>query len=285
MDKLNAFIKGHKKGAVLALFFLIVFIGCSAVSAVHIAQQRAEEASVQSENASSEADGKAEDKKVALSTTQKELIGSYDDETRKLIDTLSASVWSADGGKYTVRFEDTFYTETVDGKEQTHPYAISAIETRGNNSDTDIKTIVFETDTGAHILTYALTTTPEDAQSGTPALCTIESSTMFSRSDIVYERVDAVKQIKIAGLNSEITKLLGDDTEKLTKELSNWCSVHFPVASQATWDKSAFIDYEDNTIMLGFSIGDDSSGQNSSSGASVISVVYNRADGTYSFGK
>lgn len=84
------------------------------------------------------------------------LIKEYDDKTKKLIETMSSSIWSSNGGKNTLRFYDSHYVENIDGVEEKHPYAIARIDYGTNGSDTEIDTIVFETDTGSHIVTYTL---------------------------------------------------------------------------------------------------------------------------------
>ena len=43
MDKFKQLIIEHKKATLIALFFLIVFIGGSAVSAINVAKHRAEQ--------------------------------------------------------------------------------------------------------------------------------------------------------------------------------------------------------------------------------------------------
>lgn len=282
MDKIKALISQHKKASLLALFALIVFVGFSATSAMNVARQRAAEEAAKAEaieEQSTSDNGKEAEKKVELSSSQKKLIGEYDDDTKKLIKTLSASVFSANNGRNTLRFHDDHYVETVNGKEQQHPYAISTVEFGNNGSDSEIDRIVFETDTGTHIATFTLIISADNASAGE---CTIASTSMFKLTDMPYERKDAVKEIKVTGLNSEITELLGD-TDEMKKELSDWCSIHFPVATTATWIGTCAIDYNEDTISTAFIIGDGSSDSPNGTGTASVSVIYKRSEDIYSF--
>lgn len=159
MEKIKTLVSQHKKASLLALFALIVFIGFSATSAMNVARQRAAEETAKTESVDEQGtsdDEKDAEENVELSSSQKKLIDGYDDETKKLIETLSASVFSANNGRNTLRFHDDYYVETVNGKEQNHSYAISTVEFGSNGSDSEIDRIVFETDTGTHIATFTL---------------------------------------------------------------------------------------------------------------------------------
>ena len=282
MDKIKSLITQHKKVALLLLFLLIVFVGFSVTSAMNVAQHRAEEAQTQIEHTSKQEESPStvdDDMRSQLTSSQKNLIDKYDDKTKKLINKLSASIFSANNGKNTLRFYDTHYIETVNGKEESHPYAISTVEFGNNSSDMEIDRIVFETDTGTHIATYTLVISADNKSAGET---TIASTSMFTLTDMPYERMDAVREIKVAGLNSEITALL-DDTDKLKDELSDWCSVHFPIATTATWIGTCNIDYNENTISTAFTIGDGESDTATGNTGASVSVTYDRSEKNYSF--
>ncbi len=276
MDKLKTFIKEHQKGALIALFLLIVFVGCSAVSAVNVAQHRAQEAAEQTEQAQKDDKGNisSKDADVPLTDEQKKAIDNYDDDTKKFIDTLSASVWSADGGKDTLRFSDNSYTETANGKTETHSYAILRLERGMDTAGSEVSTAVFETDTGTHVVTYTNLSGAKPDDSGKVS-SSLSSNSMFTLKGSNYERKDSVEAISIKGLNSEIVKLLGDDTEKLTSELSKWCAVTYPTATEATWEKAVVIDYETGVVSTNFTLNIEN--------PVSIAVTYNRSDGTYAF--
>lgn len=277
MDKIKTFIKEHQKATLIGLFLLIIFIGCSAASAVNVAQQRAQKAAEQTEQAQKDDKGDTSNKEadVPLTAEQKKAIDNYDKDTKKFIDTLSASVWSADGDKDTLRFSGDSYTETANGKTETHSYAILRLERGMDTAGSEVTTAVFETDTGTHVVTYMnLTGVKPDGDSGNVS-SSLSSNSMFALKGNNYERKDAVKSITVKGLNSDITKLLGNDTDKLTAELSKWCAVSYPTATDATWDKAAVIDYENGIISTNFTL-------NTETPVS-IAVTYSLSDKSYNF--
>lgn len=260
MDKFKQLIIEHKKATLIALFFLIVFIGGSAVSAINVAKHRAEQEQTEQDAPITEVVDKAEsDKEVTLTDTQKKAIKNYDDDTKGFIETLSASIWSADGGRYTLRFSDNSYVETANGKSSVHSYAITRIDREGDGYGGSLLTIVFETDTGTHIVSYvdgkgAAVHDGDSSKSDSTILTTIQSASMFSKKDTPYKRAESIENITVKGLNSEITELLGGDSKKLSDELSKWCSVHYPSVTEATWNKVASIDYENKAITTGFTL-------------------------------
>ena len=281
MNKLKAFVGEHRKVALISLFFLIVFVGGSITSAVNVAQHRAQEATQTEQETQKKDSSIAEQNDVSLSDSQKKDIESYDDDTRAFIQTLSASIWSADGGLCTLTFSDNSYVETVDGDSTTHSYAIARIDKSSDGYGGSLDTIVFETDTGTHVVTYSdgkgsATQEPGDvtATDGT-VVASLSSASMFSLKDTAYERADPVEKITIKKLNSEVTQLLGGNTDKLTSSLSSWCAAHHPTASEATWSGSAFIDWDNSLVSLDFTLNDDS--------ASTVSAIYHTDTNTYEF--
>ena len=281
MESIKTFIREHQKGAIILLFMLIVFIGCSAVSAINVAKHRAEEAAVQTDEVRDK--GNASDNTdTPLSKEQKEAISNYDDETKNFIDTLSASVWSAGGGRYSLRFSRDSYTESVNGESNTHSYAITRMEKTGDGYGGTYRTIVFDTDTGTHIVTYAdgKGSAVQDVSGNidkddSSVISTIKSTSMFAQKDTPYERVETVEDISIKGLNSEITTLLDDSTDKLIEELSTWCAVHYPSATEPTWEKTAVIDYETGVVSTNFTL-------NTENPVS-IAITYSLSDKSYDF--
>ena len=61
---------------------------------------------------------------------RKEAIKGYDDKVKRLIETMSSSIWSDNERHEHLRFYDTYYVETINGDEKTHPYAITKVELR-----------------------------------------------------------------------------------------------------------------------------------------------------------
>lgn len=273
MDKIKAIVSQHKKTSLLALFVLIVFVGFSVTSAMNVAQRRAEEESIEQVEPDNEKTSSSEsDKDIKLSDSQKEAIKGYDDKVKRLIETMSSSIWSDKTGTNTLRFYDTYYVETINGDEKTHPYAITKVEYGTNGADAEIDTVVFLTDTGTHVATYTIAL---DVEGNSISTSTLSSSSMFSKKDSLYECADPVKSITVKGLNSEMTGLFGGDVTKLTEDLSSWCASHFPTASEATWQKTVVIDYEKDIISTNFTL-------NTETPVS-IAVTYSLSDKSYNF--
>lgn len=273
MDKIKAIVSQHKKTSLLALFVLIVFVGFSVTSAMNVAQRRAEEESIEQVEPDNEKTSSSEsDKDIKLSDSQKEAIKGYDDKVKRLIETMSSSIWSDKTGTNTLRFYDTYYVETINGVEKTHPYAITKVEYGTNGADAEIDTVVFLTDTGTHIATYTIAL---DVEGSSISTSTLSSSSMFSKKDSLYECADPVKSITVKGLNSEMTSLFGGDVTKLTEDLSSWCASHLPTASEAAWEKTAVIDYENGIISTTFTL-------NTETPVS-IAVTYSLSDKSYNF--
>lgn len=282
MNKLKNIITQHKMAALIALFLFVIFVGGSAVSAINVAHQReqATEASTvqesHKEDVSSDETTKEPDDTM-LTDSQKAAIEEYDDDTLALIETLSASVWSSSDGRSTLRFEDVTYTETVSGKATTHPYAIMHADKESDDLGGSLYTIVFETDTGIHVVEYADgkgTATASGAQ-GATVVSTLSSASMFSLKDTPYKRADAVESITVKGLNSAATQLLGEDADKLTSQLSSWCAVHYPTVSEATWSGNVFIDYNNSLVTTDFKLNGESN--------ATLTAIYHTDSGTFEF--
>lgn len=284
MKDWKGLLKKHRKAALLSLFAIIVFAGFSVTSALHVAERRAAQQSQTASVAggvSGQTADTSEAEKTALTESQKKLIESYDSKTRKLIETLRAGVWSASDGKYTVRFYDDHYVETVNGGETSHPFAISACEFGNNGSDTEVDTIAFETDAGTYIATYTLVKSADSASAGQASLL----SGMFALPDTAYQRSDAVEKISVEGLDGEAERLLGDQ-DAFVDALSRWCSTHYPSAVKATWNRNVTIDYDKGLVVTAFTLSSDESGGSAAvagSATPVISVTYDQNDSTYKF--
>ena len=124
-----------------------------------------------------------------LTDTQRKAIDNYDDDTKAFIETLSASVWSANNGTDTLQFTGHTYTETVNGKATEHTYAVTRLEKGTDTAGMEIDTAVFETDTGTHVIRYTcqtgtgeVTDTPQrhPVQTAPPSNC--KTRTMYGRT-------------------------------------------------------------------------------------------------------
>ena len=293
MEDIRRFIAQHKRVALVAAFLLVCFVGFSAMSAVTVAARRSADSAAKSQATAQPAKeqqkaddghGQGEDNSqqatvggdATLSDAQRSLVDSYDERTRKLVQTLAASVWSANNGRNTLRFyEDGHYVETVGDTATAHPFAISAVDWGNNGSDTEMDTLAVETDTGTHLLSYTLVISADAADAGKSA---VSSSTMFSLKGMAYTRTDAAARIDVTGLNSEITAILGNDTDLVT-QLSDWCSIHYPSATTAAWSKSATIDWDAGIVVTSFAVSGDGGMQTTN-----VTVTYTSGTGQYEFG-
>ena len=167
----------------------------------------------------------------------------------------------------------------MNGKATEHTYAVTRLEKGTDTAGMEIDTAVFETDTGTHVVRYTCQTGTGEVTDTLSA--TLSSGTAFQLQDTDYVRQDPVQDITVEGLNDEITALLGG-TDNLTSELSKWCAAYYPTASTATWNGTATINYNENTITTAFTlaVADTAPG----SGTATVSATYHRAEGTYEFG-
>ena len=285
MKKLKAWMAEHKKFSVIALCLLLMFPCGSAMSAINVSHHRAETAKEQNAGNNTDTTTAAEKKtkeetgKVELTDAQKEIIKGYDTDTKELIDTLSSSVWSVSEGRYTLKFADDSYVETVNGTPTVRSYAISRVEKTSDGYGGYLYTIVFETDTGTHIVTYTdgsgAAVNSDSKTPGENTISTLTSSTMFAQKNTAYERAEAVTNITVKGMNSEVTKLFGGDEKAVTTALSKWCAVHYPSVTEATWQKVVNLDYENGVITTDFKLNDTNSVS--------ITCVYEQSTGEFSF--
>ena len=110
---------------------------------------------------------------------------------------------------------------------------------------------------------------------GENTISTLTSSTMFAQKNTAYERAEAVTNITVKGMNSEVTKLFGVDEKAVITALSKWCAVHYPSVTEATWQKVVNLDYENGVITTDFKLNDTNSVS--------VTCVYEQSTGEFSF--
>lgn len=283
MRNIRKIIREHRRAAIVALLVVVLFVAGSAASAIRVSNDRSHprgevrtEQTERSNRAPSGAKDGANGKKdgPTLTSDQRKAVAAYDDDTKALVDTLRASVWTAEGGKANLRFKATSYTESANGKAETHSYAIARIAKTSDTSGAQTDTIVFLTDTGTHIATLQ-TLTGTGAGDATDIKSTLASSTMFTLTSGGYERAAAARSITVKGLNGDIAKLLGGNTDGLTDALSRWCASYYPTATEATWEPSAVIDYKAGTVSTNFTLNTETPVR--------IAATYRMAEGTFEF--
>lgn len=278
MQGLLRALREHRMATLSAIFLLILFVGFSIVSATKVAQRRAQEAAAPQQEGQQEGSGESDGGQAdaALSSSQQEAISGYTDEQRELVSLLSASVWSANGGKNTLRFyESGRYVETSNGESAEHTYAITALDRSKDTAGAEVDTIAFETDSGTHIVT--LTQTTGSAGEGSDDITSsLSSSSMFTLKDTAYSRVDAARSVHVEGLNEEAVALMGGDEDALVRALSQWCAVHYPSVTEATWNQVISIDYESGTVTMALTLNNEN--------PVVVTVVYKTDTGSFEFG-
>ena len=167
----------------------------------------------------------------------------------------------------------------MNGTPTVHSYAISRVEKTSDGYGGYLYTIVFETDTGTHIVTYTdgsgAAVNSDSKTPGENTISTLTSSTMFAQKNTAYERAEAVANITVKGMNSEVTKLFGGDEKAVITALSKWCAVHYPSVTEATWQKVVNLDYENGVITTDFKLND--------SNSVSVTCVYEQSTGEFSF--
>lgn len=278
MKDFKQLIIKHRVAALAAVFLIIVFVGFSVTSALNVASRRAQESNAQEAEteqvAATGSEATADEGDVELTDTQRDAIENYDDDTKEFIDSLTGSVWTANGGSYTLLFSGDQYSETVNGEVTEHSFAVLRLEKSTDQTGDETDTAVFETDTGTHIVEYRTTTTT-GSDGSAKVTSTLSSSSMFAVTNGDYSRAEATQTVTIKGLNSEVTQLLGDNADKLTSELSNWCVIHYPTVTEADWDQTAFVDWENGTVVVSFTLNNESPVN--------LSVVYHMDTGAFEF--
>lgn len=279
MKKFGSFIKKNKKIALIAMFLFIVFIGFSITNALKVAHNRADDATkaAQIETENAQRDSSAD---IVLTDKQQELIKNYDTQTKEFIHILSEKPWVTQDGKNVLTFHENYYEETINNMTEKIPYAISAIDTGTNGSDTAIRTVVFDINNTSHIATFTQTKAKNEQEKGN---ATLLSTSLFKQIHTPYTRVEELKAISIEELDAHASSFLGDKDE-LAKKMGEWTATHYPTMTTAVWSKSINLNFDtenmtnSSAFYLGTSIEDAKKPQ-----ALLITVIYDKKANTYTF--
>ncbi|KIS05206.1 hypothetical protein AT54_01114 [Streptococcus equi subsp. zooepidemicus Sz12is] len=283
MKNIRSFIKRNKKITLIGLFFLIIFIGFSATNALKVAHDRAangaeKEKVTQIDTENAQVIEINED--IALTKKQEELVKNYDTKTKEFIHILSSKPWTTEDGKNVLTFHENYYEETFSNSTEKIPYAISAMDTGTNGSDTDIRTVVFEIDNKSHIVTFTQVKAKNENEKGH---ATLLSTTLFQQVNTAYNRVEELTPITIEELDTEATSFLGNKDE-LALKMGEWTATHYPTMTTAVWSKNINLSFDKDNMTsssafyLGTSIEDAKAPQ-----ALLITVIYDKNDNTYTF--
>lgn len=275
MNRIIKFYKEHKKTCLMVFAVLLIFVVFSVTSALRVSDMRnhvqiEENANQNIENTNTEQG----DGSVELSEQQSSLIENYTQTERDLVNILKASMWSAEGSKYTLRFYDNYYIDVSNGSSTQHTYAISHIEKASSTSaNTTSTNFVLLTDTGTHVVKYN-TATGTSANNSIYNIAALSSIDAFSKNNTTYERAESVQSVVVSGLNDEVLTLLKTDGSKLKQTISDYCSLYYPVVTEVTWDKTISFDYDKQIAVLYFNMGDKNTKR--------LLLTYNMQTDTYS---
>lgn len=280
MKKFGSIIKKNKKIALIAIFLFIVFIGFSITNALKVAHNRADDATQAAQAETENAQHNENSADIVLTDKQQKLIKNYDTQTKEFIHILSEKLWVTQDGKNVLTFHENYYEETINNVTEKIPYAISAMDTGTNGSDTDIRTVVFDVNNTSHIATFTQTKAKTDQEKGN---ATLLSTTLFKQIHTPYTRVEELKAITIEELDTHASSFLGDK-EELEKKLGEWTATHSPAMTTAVWSKSINLNFDIENITtssafyLGTSIEEAKKPQ-----AALITVIYDKKANTYTF--
>lgn len=280
MKNIRSFIKRNKKIALIGLFFLIIFIGFSVINALKVAHDRVDDAAkaTQVEKDIEEININTD---IVLTEKQEELIKNYDTKTKEFIDILCENPWVTQEGKNVLTFHENYYEETISNSTEKIPYAISTIDTGTNGADTDIRTVVFEVDNKAHIVTFTQTKAKNENEKGHSTLL---STTLFQQVNTAYNRVEELTPITIEELDNNKAELFLGNKDELALKMGEWTATHYPTMTTAVWTKSISLSFDKDNIIsssafyLGTSIEDAKAPQ-----ALLITVIYDKNNNTYTF--
>ena len=280
MHNISSLIKKNKKAALIAIFFLIIFIGFSITNSIKVAHYRgaADDANkeVQTE------DIKVKD--IVLTENQEELIKNYDAKTKEFIHILSSNPWTTDDGKNVLTFHENYYEETINNKTKKIPFAISTMNMGSNGSDMEIRTIVFEVENNkSHIVTFTQVKAKSEKETG---YATLQSATLFNQLNTPYSHVKKIIPLAIEGLtDNEAMTFLGSK-DALAEKMAGWAATHYPTMTAAVWTENISLKFtEDNIISttafyLGTSMEDV---KNNKTQALIVTVIYDKEKNSYLF--
>ena len=276
MSQIQRFIKEHKKGTLISLLILLLFITSSVISAINVAHKRANDAQTEETTPSSiqTQEKQTKNKDVPLTENQESLIHDYNQETKDFITKLTRGTWTTPDDSSAVTFTDDHYTIITQGNPETHTYAISRLTHNEDTQGGQHYTIAIETDTGTHIATYEETTGMEATNPAEGIQTTLTSETMFGTSTRTLTRIDSVPTITLTNYDADAALYLGD-TDKLTEAFSQWIITNYPRTTEARWNQFITIDYQNKTVMTSFTLTNEVQPS--------ITVTYNTETQTYTF--
>lgn len=275
-------MRKKSKSKAIAAVVLIVCLGLVVARCTAIHSPVAEDAPVTEAEAAAEqeaADEAAgpEVQEVELTERQQELIGAYDAQTTELIEFLRANSWQTSDSQRTVQFSDKTFIETDLAAETVSNPVTFAISARNSSvqaspdATTELTTVVLECGDGkTRMMTLGKTTELD----GTVRY--VLSSQDFTVASS-YLRYDRAENVEVDGMTETMKSFIGEDTVGLEHALTEYCATYCPSAQRAFWEQSVTLDDAAGTVSFAVML--------DSADSPSISVVYNRADGTFEVGR
>lgn len=181
-----------------------------------------------------------------LSQEQVTAKAMYSPEILEFISLLEANTWTANNETKSIVFSNgvTFKERSSSSENETH-YTITALDI-AKSTDGANTTYTSAINTGKE--SFIMTCTATTAGNGI-GMSVTSSAFNLSKS---YARSTAALTFAIEGMTDKMDTLIGNTTPALTEQLREYCALTYPTASKATWDKTATVDWEYNTV--GFSV-------------------------------
>ena len=282
-EDIKRFLEEHRKAVFLAIGVVVLYIAFSVNSCTMTTASRLEQAEQQAQESAPADDTEQEagadaqaspsqsqdDATSKLSDAQREQQANYDGETKEFLALLSASVWVSDSEQDSVTFSEKTYTVTASNETSTHPFVVDALDVSnfGGSDAVQIYTAAISNEEQTQIAKL----TVDDSVS--PAVMTLESP-LFSNS--LYKAAEAATSFSITGLNSSLETYIGGNADSLKQRLTDYCSVHYPTATTATWTQTATMDWSAGTLSTAFTLDTASKSQ--------VEVTYFNDSNTFEIG-
>lgn len=208
----------------------------------------------QEENSSSTAETS-----LVLTDRQKQLIAAYGDSENSVRELLQANLWTTQASSSQAHFADNSITESQTGQsDKIKPFVIASLkhEKISEGGAGYIQKYTGSVDIGDKDSIFTLSQTCSASGVEQPWVLECDAFDYATR----YVLSQAATDLQIIGINDGVTLLLGnsDNVARMCQQLTEYCSRKYPTASVATWDKSALIDYVQNTLMLTFELNNQS---------------------------
>lgn len=290
MSYLHAYLKTHKRIAIVIVLFLVVVIvlsvsRCSQIHAPAIDQPQSQHDDAAT-TAPETAEKRSEKDSNGMDSEQTKLVSAYTSTTTDFLKSLNAYVWIAQDETCTVTFNGSTYQVNRDAHTQDAvPFAVSAVkgpplidpEPNSDNKQTSSATDSISPTFASFLLKDGHTSLVTFSR-GTPQNKTQLTMTtdMFTGADTQYLAVSTQSNISIENIDQAISdfKL---DKEQLKSDLDKEVKQISPMSSTATLQGDIVVNYEKKTIDIPFTLDGMRNGH--------LTATYHTDSKSYSFSK